>query len=198
VPLAVLLWRLAHRTLGADPVAVGLNQLGYLALVFLIASLGCTPLKILTGWTWPIRIRRMLGLFAAFYAALHFTTYVVIDQQLDWNVLWGDVTQRRFMIVGFLAFLCLLPLVWTSTDASVRRLGYPRWKRLHRLAYAAGVLAVIHFLWRVKLDVRVPLIWAAVLGAEFLLRLVDGLRSRRRKRARTLATAGAADLRTPG
>lgn len=198
MPLAVLLWRLAHRTLGADPVAVGLNQLGYLALVFLIASLGCTPLKILTGWTWPIRIRRMLGLFAAFYAALHFTTYVVIDQQLDWNVLWGDVTQRRFMIVGFLAFLCLLPLVWTSTDASVRRLGYPRWKRLHRLAYAAGVLAVIHFLWRVKLDVRVPLIWAAVLGAEFLLRLVDGLRSRRRKRARTLATAGAADLRTPG
>ena len=137
----------------------------------------------------------MLGLFAAFYAALHFTTYVVIDQQFDWTVLWGDVTQRRFMIVGFLAFLCLLPLVWTSTDASVRRLGYSRWKRLHRLAYAAGVLAVIHFVWRVKLDVRVPLLWAAILGVEFLVRFADDLRSRRRKRARQLTTA---DAGTPG
>src|SRR5262249_40240339 len=122
VPLGVLVWRVGHHTLGAGAVAIGLTQLGYLALVFLIASLACTPLKVLTGWTWPIRIRRMLGLFAAFYAALHLTTYVAIDQQFDWAILWADVTKRRFMIVGFLAFLTLLPLVWTSTDASVRRM----------------------------------------------------------------------------
>jgi len=197
-PLAVLVWRAAHRTLGADAIAIGLNQLGYLALVFLVGSLACTPLKILTGWTWPIRVRRMLGLFAFFYASLHLLTYVGIDQQLDWPVLWGDVTQRKFMIVGFLAFLCLAPLAWTSTDASVRRLGFNRWKSLHRLAYVAGVLAVIHFIWRVKSDVRVPMAWAAILGALFLIRIADGVRTRRKKRARELVAARSVDVGTPG
>ena len=198
IPLAVLLWRAAHRTLGADAIAIGLNQLGYLALVFLIASLACTPLKILTGWTWPIRMRRMLGLFAFFYASVHLLTYVGIDQQLDWAVLWGDVTQRKFMVVGFLAFLCLAPLAWTSTDASVRRLGFKRWKSLHRLAYVAGVLAVVHFTWRVKSDVRVPMTWAAILAALFLLRIADGVRTRRRKRARQPVAARSVDLGTSG
>jgi sulfoxide reductase heme-binding subunit YedZ len=198
VPLAVLVWRAAHRTLGADAIAIGLNQLGYLALVCLMASLACTPLKILTGWTWPIRVRRMLGLFAFFYASLHLLTYVGIDQQLDWPVLWGDVTQRKFMIVGFLAFLCLAPLAWTSTDASVRRLGFNRWKSLHRLAYVAGVLAVIHFVWRVKSDVRVPMTWAAILGALFLIRIADGVRTRRKKRARELVAARSVDVGTTG
>jgi sulfoxide reductase heme-binding subunit YedZ len=198
IPLVVLGWRVAHRTLGADAVAIGLNQLGYLALVFLISSLACTPLKILTGWTWPVRIRRMLGLFAAFYAALHLVTYVTIDQQLDWAVLWEDVTHRKFMVVGFLAFLTLLPLVWTSTDESVRRLGFQRWKAIHRLAYVAGVLAVIHFIWRVKLDVRVPLTWAAILGVLFLVRLADAIRSRRRRRARQPVAARSVDVGTPG
>lgn len=198
LPLALLLWRAAHRTLGADAVAIGLNQLGYLALVFLMASLACTPLKILTNWTWPVRVRRMLGLFAVFYAALHLVTYVAIDQQLDWAVLWGDVTQRRFMIVGFAAFLTLLPLAWTSTDASVRRLGFQRWKALHRLAYLAGVLAVVHFLWRVKLDTRVPLRWAAVLGVLFLIRIADGIRARRRKRSRPVTPSRPVDVTTTG
>jgi len=198
VPLAVLLWRAAHGTLGADAIAVGLNQLGYLALVLLMTSLACTPLKILTGWTWPIRVRRMLGLFAFFYASLHLLTYVGIDQQLDWGVLWGDVTQRKFMIVGFLAFLCLLPLAWTSTDASVRRLGFKRWKALHRLAYVAGVLAVVHFTWRVKSDVRVPMTWAAILGVLFLVRIADGVRTRRKKRARQPVATRSVDVGTPG
>jgi sulfoxide reductase heme-binding subunit YedZ len=198
VPLAVLLWRAVHGTLGADAIAVGLNQLGYLALVLLMASLACTPLKILTGWTWPIRVRRMLGLFAFFYASLHLLTYVGIDQQLDWAVLWGDVTQRKFMIVGFLAFLCLAPLAWTSTDASVRRLGFNRWKKLHRLAYVAGVLAVVHFTWRVKSDVRVPMTWAAILGVLFLVRMADGVRTRRKKRARQPVATRSVDVGTPG
>src|SRR5689334_21549614 len=198
VPLAVLVWRAAHRTLGADAIAIGLNQLGYLALVCLMASLACTPLKILTGWTWPIRVRRMLGLFAFFYASLHLLTYVGIDQQLDWPVLWGDVTQRKFMIVGFLAFLCLLPLAWTSTDASVRRLGFNRWKALHRLAYVAGVLAVVHFTWRVKSDIRVPMTWAAILGVLFLVRIADGVRTRRKKRASQPVATRPVDVGTPG
>ena len=198
VPLAVLLWRAAHGTLGADAIAVGLNQLGYLALVLLMASLACTPLKILTGWTWPVRVRRMLGLFAFFYASLHLLTYVGIDQQLDWPVLWGDVTQRKFMIVGFLAFLCLAPLAWTSTDASVRRLGFARWKALHRLAYVAGVLAVVHFTWRVKSDVRVPMTWAAILGVLFVVRIADGVRTRRKKRARQPVATRSMDVGTPG
>jgi len=187
IPLAVLLWRAAHRTLGADAVAVGLNQLGYLALVFLVAALGCTPLKLVTGWTWPIRIRRMLGLFAAFYATLHFTTYVAIDQQFDWHVLLEDIAKRNFIIVGFLAYLLLLPLAATSTDASVRRLGFKRWKALHRLAYVAGVLAVTHFIWRVKIDVTEPVVWAVILGLGFAIRLGDALRTRRKRVLRPFA-----------
>ncbi|HEY3588385.1 MAG TPA: protein-methionine-sulfoxide reductase heme-binding subunit MsrQ [Myxococcaceae bacterium] len=197
-PLVLLVWRATHGTLGADAIAIGLNQLGYLALVFLMASLACTPLKILTGWTWPIRVRRMLGLFAFFYASLHLLTYVGIDQQLDWPVLWGDVTQRKFMIVGFLAFLCLAPLAWTSTNAAVRRMGFDRWKSLHRLAYVAGVLAVVHFIWRVKSDARVPMTWAAILAALFLIRIADGVRTRRRKRARQPVAARSVDLGSPG
>lgn len=187
IPLAVLLWRVAHRSLGADAVAVALNQLGYLALVFLMATLACTPLKLVTGWTWPIRIRRMLGLFTAFYATLHFTTYVAIDQQFDWRVLWQDVTKRNFIIVGFLAFLSLLPLAATSTDASVRRLGFKRWKALHRLIYLTGVLAVIHFIWRVKIDVTEPAVWAGILGVLFLVRIVDAVRKRRKRDVRPFA-----------
>lgn len=190
IPLVALLWRTAHRTLGADPVAIGLNQLGYLALVFLISSLACTPLKAVFGWTWPIRIRRMLGLFAAFYASLHFTTYVAIDQRFDWRVLWEDVTKRPFVIVGFSAFVLLLPLVATSTDASVRRLGFKRWKALHRLAYLSGVLAVIHFIWRVKIDIREPLFWVALLAVLLLIRVADALWTRRKKAMRaTVASA---------
>jgi sulfoxide reductase heme-binding subunit YedZ len=187
VPPVVLLWKVAHRTLGADAVAIGLNQLGYLALVFLMSALACTPVKLVTGWTWPIRIRRMLGLFAAFYATLHLTTYVAIDQQFDWHALLADITKRNFIIVGFLAYLLLLPLAATSTDASVRRLGFKRWKALHRLAYVAGVLAVIHFIWRVKIDVTEPAVWAVILGVGFAIRIVDELRTRRKREVRPFA-----------
>jgi methionine sulfoxide reductase heme-binding subunit len=187
VPLVLLLWKVAHRTLGADAVAIGLNQLGYLALVFLVSALACTPVKLVTGWTWPIRLRRMLGLFAAFYATLHFSTYVAIDQQFDWHVLLADITKRNFIIVGFLTYLLLLPLAATSTDASVRRLGFKRWKALHRLAYVAGVLAVIHFIWRVKIDVTEPVVWAGILGVGFAIRIVDELRTRRKREVRPFA-----------
>jgi methionine sulfoxide reductase heme-binding subunit len=181
VPLGGLAVQASRDALGADPVATALNRLGLLALIFLLASLAATPAKMLLGWTWPIRLRRMLGLMAFFYASLHLTTYVAVDQRFDWPVLWADVTQRKFMVVGFAAFLLLLPLAVTSTDASVRRLGYRRWKALHRLVYLAAVLAVVHFLWRVKLDIREPLIYAVVLGVLFLVRVVEAVRTRRAK-----------------
>lgn len=171
VPLAVLGWRAAQGTLGANPIAEALNQLGLLALVFLVAALGCTPAKTLLGWTWPMRLRRMLGLLAFFYACLHVATYVALDQGFDWAALFADVTKRRFIVVGAAAFVLLIPLAATSTAGAVRRLGFARWKLLHRLAYVATVLAVVHFVWRVKVDVTEPAAYGVVLAALLAVRL---------------------------
>src|SRR5262249_1935657 len=141
-----------RHTLGADAVALVLNRLGLLALIFLVASLACTPAQRFLGWTWAIRIRRMLGVLSFTYASLHVLTYLVLDQTFDCGVIFADIPQRKFIIVGLSTFLCLLPLAVTSTDAMVRQMGFERWKLLHRLAYVAGLLAVVHFIWRVKRD----------------------------------------------
>jgi len=177
-PLSAILWNAAHHNLGANPIAEALNELGLTALVFLLASLACTPLREVLGWTWAIALRRMLGLFAFFYAVLHASTYTVLDQGLDWRAILADVTKRPFIIAGFSAFVLLAPLAATSTAAAVRRFGFPRWKRLHRLAYVAGLLAVIHFVLRVKKDVREPAVYGVVLGVLLLARLVLHLRRR--------------------
>ena len=178
-PLAAILIRGARGELGADPIAQALNQLGLVALVLLVAALACTPAKTITGWTWPIRLRRMLGLFAFFYAMLHVTTYVAVDQGFDWLAIFDDVTKRRFIYVGFTTFVLLVPLAVTSTAGMVRRLGFAWWKRLHRLAYVATVLAVVHFTWRVKKDVREPLAYGSVVATLLLVRLSTLARTRR-------------------
>jgi sulfoxide reductase heme-binding subunit YedZ len=170
VPLAAILVRATRGELGADPIAQALNQLGLVALVFLVAALAATPLKTLFGWTWPIRLRRMLGVFAFSYAALHVVTYTALDQGFDWAAIWADVTKRKFIYVGFATFVLLVPLAITSTNGMVRRLGFVRWKQLHRLAYVATALAVVHFTWRVKKDMREPLAYGAVLTALLLVR----------------------------
>jgi len=175
VPLVVMIGLAATNMLGADPVALALNQFGYLALTFLAATLLCTPAKILLGWTWPIRLRRMLGLFAFFYASLHFLTYAVVDQSLNVGAVIADITKRNFILVGFLALVLMVPLALTSTNKMVRRLGFPRWKRLHRLTYIVGCLGAIHFYWRVKADIREPVVFAGVIGAALAIRLVDAL-----------------------
>lgn len=182
-PIPVMIWRGTHGQLGADIVATVLNQLGYLALTFLTASLLCTPLKIITGWSWGIRLRRMLGLFAFLYASLHFLTYFVVDQSLNLQSVIEDITRRRFILVGFLALVILIPLAVTSTNNMVRRIGFVRWKRLHRLVYVAGCLGAIHFIWRVKVDLREPLIFAGIIAIALALRAVDSLRTRAKKRA---------------
>jgi sulfoxide reductase heme-binding subunit YedZ len=124
VPVGAILWHAWRGELGANPIAQALNQLGLIALVFLVAALACTPLKTFFGWTWPIRLRRMLGLFGFFYALLHVGTYVGLDQVLDWHAIWDDVTKRKFIFVGFSAFLLLVPLAATSTSGALKRLGY--------------------------------------------------------------------------
>jgi sulfoxide reductase heme-binding subunit YedZ len=178
VPLAATLADAARGALSANPIAEALNRFGLLALIFLILALAMTPLRALFGWAWPIRVRRMVGLFAFFYAALHLTTYVAIDQGLALGAVFEDVLKRKFIFVGFAAFLLLVPLAITSTNAMVRRLGYRNWQRLHRIAYAATILGVIHFVWRVKTDVTEPAIYGALLAALLGFRVVRAIRNR--------------------
>ena len=178
-PLAVLLLRAVRDELGANPISQALNQLGLVALIFLVAALICTPLKTLFGWTWPLRLRRMLGLYGFAYATLHVSTYVGIDQFFDWQAIVADIIKRPFIFVGFAAFVLLIPLAVTSTAAWVKRLGYTRWKQLHRLAYIAPLLGVLHFTWRVKKDVSEPLTYAFILGILLLVRVAAALYARR-------------------
>jgi len=186
-PLLWLAGRAVRGALGADPVAEVLNRLGLFALVLLLCSLACTPLQLVLGWKWPLRVRRMLGLFAFFYASLHLTTYVAIDQGLDVASIGKDIVKRRFVTVGFAAWCCLFPLAVTSTQGWVKRLGLRRWKALHRLAYLAAVLAIFHFVWRFKTALLEPLVAGATLFVLLAIRLI----ARRSSSPRLGAKAGA-------
>jgi methionine sulfoxide reductase heme-binding subunit len=186
VPLAAILWNAAHGNLGANPIAEALNELGLTALVFLLGSLACTPLREVFDWPWAVGLRRMLGLFAFFYALLHASTYALLDQGGRLSAIWADVTKRPFIFAGFAALVLLIPLAATSTADAVKRLGYVRWKRLHRVVYLAGALAVFHFLLRVKKDVREPAVYIGILAVLLLTRVVLYWRQRA---ARARATA---------
>jgi sulfoxide reductase heme-binding subunit YedZ len=146
----------------------------------LLASLVPTPVRILTGWGGAIRWRRMVGLFAFAYAALHFLTYALLDQTLDLPAIVEDIVKRPFIAVGFGAFVLLVPLALTSNNRAVRRLGFVRWQRWHRLVYVSAVLGVVHFIWRVKADLREPLLFAAVLAVLLGIRVVDRVARRAR------------------
>jgi sulfoxide reductase heme-binding subunit YedZ len=181
VPLALLVLGFVRGTLGANPIEYALHQTGMLALILLVASLACTPLKVVAGWTWPMRLRKLLGLLGFGYAVLHFLVYAGVDQGLDFAIILEDIAKRPFITVGFLALVLLVPLAVTSTHAMVRRLGFPLWQRLHRLAYVAASLGVVHFVWRVKKDLTEPLVYGAVLGLLFVIRIAEALRKRRAK-----------------
>jgi methionine sulfoxide reductase heme-binding subunit len=181
-PLAVLVVGALRGTLGANPISEVINQLGLLALILLIASLAATPLKLLLGWTWPLRIRRLLGLLAFFYATLHMLSYVVVDRWGELATLAEDIAKRPFITVGLLAWALLVPLALTSTRASIKRMGFKSWQRLHRLAYLAAVLAIVHFVWRVKKDASEPFTYAAILATLLAVRWFAG---RGAKRTRT-------------
>jgi sulfoxide reductase heme-binding subunit YedZ len=178
VPLASIVLRASQGTLSANPIAEIENELGLTALIFLVASLACTPARRLFGWSWPVRVRRELGLFAFFYASLHVLVYLLPDQWLDWDIILQDIAERPFITVGFLAFVLMIPLAITSSNEWVRKLGYRRWQRLHYVVYLAGVLAVIHFIWRVKIDVSQPMLYALVLIGLLAVRGAFWLRQR--------------------
>ncbi|KFN44457.1 sulfite oxidase heme-binding subunit YedZ [Arenimonas oryziterrae] len=170
-PLALMIWAAANDGLGADPVAELTHRSGDWALRGLLACLAMTPLRRLSGQSWPIRFRRLLGLYAFFYASLHLAVYVVLDLNGFWSQILTDLVKRPFITVGFTAWLLLLPLAITSTQGWMRRLGR-RWGQLHRAVYVAGVLAVLHFFWLVKADLREPLMYAAILAVLLGLRLL--------------------------
>ena len=173
VPMVQLVWRALTEGLGANPVEAVQRSTGWWALFFLLATLAVTPLRRWTGLGWLPGWRRMLGLYAFFYAVAHFTTYAWLDVWFDPEAILKDVVKRSFITVGFAALVIMIPLAITSTRGMQRRLGR-RWRSLHSAVYAAGILGVLHFWWLVKRDIREPLVFGAVLavllGARVLAR----------------------------
>lgn len=183
VPLAWLslgAFELAGQGLGTNPIEELLHELGRWGLKFLILTLAITPLRRWTGWAWLLRFRRMLGLFAYFYALLHFSVYAVLDQGLQAGPIIEDILKRPYITLGVTALVLMTPLAMTSTRSMMRRLG-KRWVKLHRLVYVVAVLGVWHFYWQVKLDTLQPLIYAVILAILLAARLPRFKRSYRRK-----------------
>ena len=185
VPAAALVVGFYQNDLTANPVEYITHQTGTWALAFLVMSLTITPLRRFTGWNPLIRLRRMLGLFAFFYAALHMLTWVWLLNLLELPLMIEDVIERPFITVGMAAFLILLALALTSTTYAIRKLGR-RWQPLHRLAYLAAILGVLHFWWLVKADISEPLRWALAVGVLLGIRVYWTWQKRQ---VRPLATA---------
>ena len=154
---------------GPDPVARIVHETGAWTLRFLLITLAVTPLRRLGGWNVLIRFRRMLGLYAFFYACLHFAAYLFLDLGAFWAQILTDIVKRPYITVGFTAWLLLIPLALSSTNAMMKRLG-KRWQALHRLSYLIAVLGVLHFAWLVKADLTEPLVYATILGLLLLAR----------------------------
>jgi methionine sulfoxide reductase heme-binding subunit len=171
-PLARLAWKAAFSGLGANPLEVITHSTGTWTLVFLLITLSITPLRKLSGWHELIRLRRMLGLYAFFYGSLHFLTYIWLDKFFNLHEMVKDVYKRPFITVGFTGFALLIPLAVTSTQGMIRRLGGMQWRWLHRLIYLSAVAGVVHYLWLVKADIRVPMIYGAILTVLMVYRFV--------------------------
>jgi sulfoxide reductase heme-binding subunit YedZ len=163
-PLGVLLRGFVTDDLGANPIEYVTRTLGLTALVLLLTSLGMTPLRALFGWSWPIQLRRLLGLLAFFYVCLHFAVWIGLDHFFAWRRMWEDVLKRPFITVGMSALLLLIPLAATSTQGMIKRLGGARWRLLHKLAYVIGGLGVLHFLWLAKKGRTTPYYYAIALA----------------------------------
>jgi sulfoxide reductase heme-binding subunit YedZ len=178
IPLAALVNRALHGNLGANPVEFVQHATGDWTLRFLVFTLSITPLRKLLGLPELIRFRRMLGLFAFFYVCLHFLTYIGPDQSFDLAGMWKDVEKRRYITVGFLGFVLLIPLALTSTAGWIRRLGGQRWQMLHRAIYITAICGVIHYYWLVKSDIRKPVFYGALVAILLVWRLGDWFRKR--------------------
>ncbi len=170
VPLAMLLWNYWHNQLTANPIQYITFRTGKTALVLLVLTLACTPVNALFRLPQVLALRRPLGLYAFAYAGMHFLTFIGLDYGFDVRSLQEAILEKRYALAGFAAFILLVPLAITSTKRWMKRLGR-NWKRLHHLIYLAGILAVVHFVWLVKSDVREPLAYGAVLVSLLVLRL---------------------------
>ncbi|MGV8934584.1 MAG: sulfite oxidase heme-binding subunit YedZ [Gallionellaceae bacterium] len=181
IPLLRLSWFGYSSQLGANPIEFITRSLGTWTLVFLMITLSITPLRKISGWTWLVKLRRMAGLFAFFYALLHFITYIWLDQFFDVAAIIKDVIKRPFITIGFAAFVLLIPLAVTSNNAMIKKLGGKRWQLLHRLVYPIAIFAIIHYWWLVKKDITQPLIYAGVLSVLLAYRLYMSQMTRMKK-----------------
>jgi sulfoxide reductase heme-binding subunit YedZ len=177
VPMALLGWDAAHHRLGANPVNFAILTTGLMALICLLLTLAVTPLRKITGLNWLIAFRRMLGLYAFFYALLHFLIFFYLDRQGSVAGTLSEMIKRKYLIVGATGLILMVPLAVTSTNAMIKRLGGKRWRALHRLAYVAAIAGVVHYYMQVKADVRQPLAFAAVLVVLLGYRLRESVRS---------------------
>ena len=186
IPLGQLGYGYYSDNLTANPIEYITRFTGSWSLIILLASLSVTPLRRLTGWNELIKLRRMLGLFAFFYAALHFSTYMVLDLFFDFAAIAKDIYKRPYITVGFSALVLMIPLAVTSSAAMIRRLG-KRWQQLHYLVYGIAILGVLHFYWLVKADIRRPVQYGAVLtlllGCRLAFKLAPVIKSWRSSRS---------------
>ena len=173
VPAALLGWDAWHHQLGANPVNFAILTTGMMALIFLMLTLLVTPLRKVSGWNWIIFARRTLGLYAFFYACLHFLIFFCLDRSFSVSSTLTEMAKRNYLIIGSIALLVMVPLAVTSTNAMIKRLGGKRWRALHRLAYVAGIAGVIHYYMQTKKDVRQPLVFMAILALLLVYRLVE-------------------------
>lgn len=189
LPLALMIRDAFRGNLGANPVEFIIHSTGTIALIFLFLSLAVTPLRKILGLPWLIKLRRMLGLFAFFYGSLHLLAYSGFDKTFDVAAIIKDTFERPFITLGMAAFLLLLPLAITSTNRMVKRLGGKRWRRLHRAAYLAAILGVVHYYMQVKADTSKPILFGVVLGILLAYRIVNSFLPRLTERSATRADA---------
>lgn len=173
VPVSLLAWDAYHHRLGTNPQEFVLHTTGTLTLVFLLLSLAVTPLRKILGLPWMVQFRRMMGLYAFFYGCLHLLSYMWFDKGFAFGAIVEDTLKRRFIFLGMFAFLMMIPLAVTSTNKMIKRLGGRRWNRLHKLVFAAAILGVLHYYLLVKIDVRLPLTFAAALAVLLVYRVLN-------------------------
>jgi sulfoxide reductase heme-binding subunit YedZ len=186
-PFLWLVYRALNGRLSANPIEDITLTTGIWTLRFLVITLAITPLRRISGWNRLIQYRRMLGLFAFFYAVLHVSTYVVLDLFFAWDLIAADIAKRPFITAGMVAFVAMIPLAVTSTKGWIRRLGR-RWQLLHRLIYLSAIAAAVHYLWKVKVIIGSPVYYAVIIAALLLFRAGWAVRHRRRKRPQPAET----------
>ncbi len=180
-PVFYLVFKFLTHDLSANPIELITDTTGTTTLILLLVTLAITPVRKFTGLNWLIRFRRLIGLFAFFYIVLHFSTYLGLDIQFDWHQVSIDLTKRPFIIVGFVAFLMMIPLAATSTAWAIRKMGGKKWNLLHKLIYVIAALGVIHFWWKVKADHSQPAMYGSILALLLLARVGLWVRSKMKR-----------------